>query len=64
MLLVIPGVLKPDELALARSWLAEAPFVDGKLSAGAAARRVKENEELERGAEVRAQIDQGLASQL
>jgi len=50
MLLIIPGVLKPDELALARSWLAEAPFVDGKLSAGAAARRVKQNEELERGA--------------
>ncbi|MFY9317880.1 MAG: Fe2+-dependent dioxygenase [Burkholderiales bacterium] len=50
MLLIADGVLKPDELALARSWLADAPFVDGKLSAGAAARRVKANEELERGA--------------
>jgi len=50
MLLVVSGVLKPDELALARSWLADAPFVDGKLSAGAAARRVKENQELDRGA--------------
>jgi PKHD-type hydroxylase len=49
MLLVVKGVLKPDELALARSWLAEAPFVDGKLSAGVAARRVKENEERDRG---------------
>jgi PKHD-type hydroxylase len=50
MLLVVPGVLKPDELALARAWLADAPFVDGKLSAGTAARRVKENEERDRNA--------------
>ena len=50
MLLIIQGVLKPDELALARSWLAEAPFVDGKLSAGVAARRVKQNQELDRSA--------------
>lgn len=49
MLLTIPGVLKPDELALARSWLADARFVDGRLSAGAAARRVKSNEELDAG---------------
>jgi PKHD-type hydroxylase len=50
MLLLVDGVLKPDELALARAWLAEAPFVDGKLSAGAAARRVKANEERDRDA--------------
>ena len=50
MLLIVPAVLKPDELALARSWLAEAPFVDGKLSAGVAARRVKDNEERDRNA--------------
>jgi len=50
MLLAIPGVLKADELALARGWLAGAPFVDGRLSAGAAARRVKDNEELQAGA--------------
>jgi len=48
MLLRIPEVLKPDELRLARAWLAEAPFVDGKHSAGAAARRVKRNEERDR----------------
>lgn len=45
MLLIVPGVLKPDELALARALLAGAPFADGKLSAGTAARRVKQNEE-------------------
>jgi PKHD-type hydroxylase len=50
MLLHIPGVLKADEAALARAWLAEAHFVDGRLSAGLAARRVKNNQELEAGA--------------
>lgn len=50
MLLAIPNVLKADELALARSWLAGALFVDGRLSAGAAARRIKSNQELEVGA--------------
>jgi len=50
MLLAIPGILKPDEIALARALLAAARFVDGRLSAGAAARRVKGNEELEAGA--------------
>ena len=50
MLLAIPGVLNADEAALARSWLAGACFVDGRLSAGAAARRVKNNQELEAGA--------------
>jgi PKHD-type hydroxylase len=50
MLLRIPGVLKPDELKLAHVWLSEAQFVDGKLSAGLAAGRVKQNEERDRGA--------------
>jgi PKHD-type hydroxylase len=48
MLLAIPAVLAPDQVALARSWLEEERFVDGKLSAGAAASRVKANEELDR----------------
>jgi PKHD-type hydroxylase len=50
MLLRIPGILKNDELALARSWLAGARFVDGRLSAGAAAQRVKQNQELDANA--------------
>lgn len=50
MLLPIPGILKNDELALARSWLADVRFVDGRLSAGAAAKRVKNNQELDSGA--------------
>ncbi|HUL95856.1 MAG TPA: Fe2+-dependent dioxygenase [Usitatibacter sp.] len=48
MLLTVPAVLRPDEVALARSWLEGGHFVDGKLSAGDAARRVKANEELDR----------------
>ena len=50
MLLPIPGILKNDELALARSWLTDARFVDGRLSAGTAAQRVKSNQELDSGA--------------
>jgi PKHD-type hydroxylase len=50
MLLAIPRVLAPDQVILARSWLAEERFVDGRLTAGTAARRVKANEEAERGA--------------
>lgn len=47
MLLAIPRVLMPDEIELVREILHDARFVDGRLSAGAAARRVKNNQELE-----------------
>lgn len=47
MLLACPRVLEDDQVALARSWLAGASFRDGRLSAGAAARRVKNNEEID-----------------
>lgn len=50
MLLCLPAVLNPDEVMLARASLAGARFVDGRISAGAAARRVKHNEEAERSA--------------
>jgi len=50
MLLRLPGVLKNDELMLARAWLANARFVDGRLSAGTAAQRVKNNQELDANA--------------
>ena len=51
MLLPIPRVLEADELALVRALLAAAPFVDGRLSAGGAARRVKNNEEMDPAAQ-------------
>lgn len=46
MMLQIPGVLKPTQLDTVRALLSKARFVDGKLSAGMAAKRVKNNEEL------------------
>jgi PKHD-type hydroxylase len=53
MMLKIPGVLTGDTLQTVRHLLAEAPFVDGRLTAGMAAERVKHNLELERKAEHR-----------
>ena len=50
MLLHIPGVLDRDQLGTVERLLANVKFVDGKLSAGAAARRVKRNEEVDKGA--------------
>jgi PKHD-type hydroxylase len=46
MLLQIPSVLSQDKLTVIRAILAKSNFVDGKLSAGMAAERVKNNEEL------------------
>ena len=48
MLLRIPSVLDRDEVAVVQRLLAGASFVDGKLSAGAVARRVKNNLEMDR----------------
>lgn len=50
MLLQIPGVLTQEQLRTVRKLLLNAPFVDGRLSAGSAAKRVKNNEELDKGA--------------
>lgn len=46
MLLHIPAVLNPDELAQARSILANAPWVPGQVTAGRQAALVKDNEQL------------------
>lgn len=50
MLLRIHSVLDRHELEIVRRMLANTPFVDGKLSAGQAARRVKNNQEVDRNA--------------
>ena len=57
MMLRIPSVLAPDELAAATHILAAARFVDGRLSAGSAARRVKNNEEADRTSRELTQLD-------
>ncbi|MHB8454962.1 MAG: Fe2+-dependent dioxygenase [Acidiferrobacterales bacterium] len=48
MMLRIPSVLVPSELEAVTGFLAGARFLDGRLSAGAAAKRVKNNEEVDR----------------
>lgn len=50
MLIRIPVVLDRSELEIVRHLLHKAPFVDGKLSAGQAARRIKNNQEVDRSA--------------
>lgn len=57
MLLRLPGVLTSDQLRGARDLLARAQFVDGKLSAGMAAARVKHNQEADRRAGEIQQLD-------
>ena len=64
MLLRLQQVLKNDELMLVREWLAHANFVDGRLSAGAVAKRVKNNEELDRRAAQLEQLNNLVMSQL
>ena len=51
MLLEIPGLLNPPQLEKIHQVLEGAEFVDGKLTAGFAARRVKHNLELKQDAE-------------
>ena len=46
MLLEIPEVLSPEQINQVRELLAQGRFIDGRLSAGLAAKRVKHNEEL------------------
>lgn len=46
MLLQIPNVVSKDKLTVIQAILAKSQFIDGKLSAGMAAERVKNNEEI------------------
>lgn len=47
MIFTIPDVLNPEELEQMRSTLAQAEFVDGKLTAGWHAKLVKHNQQLQ-----------------
>lgn len=47
MLVEIPQILTGEQLALVRRMLADAPFIEGKRSAGLVARRVKNNMEVD-----------------
>lgn len=46
MLLTLPDILSPEDLTLARRLLADAPWTDGRDSAGPQARTVKNNQQL------------------
>ena len=56
MLLHIPDILTADELQRARALLADAPWTDGRHSAGTQAAQVKNNEQLPHDSEAARQI--------
>ncbi len=58
MLLRLSNVLDSNDLSRVRQLLADAAFVDGKLSAGKIARQVKSNEELPKDAPVQDKLNQ------
>ena len=49
MIFAIPDILSPSELTQIQSGLAQAEFVDGKLTAGWHAKSVKQNQQLKAG---------------
>ncbi len=57
MLLHLKNVLAPDQLQGTREMLAKVKFVDGKASAGTAASRVKNNQEVDRQAQEIGDLD-------
>lgn len=57
MLLTIPNVLDAETLKMLQQSLAKAPFVDGRLTAGSAAKKVKNNLEMDRNAAERDQLN-------
>ncbi len=57
MLLDIPDVLDAETLRAVNRLIDDAPFVDGRLSAGRAAEAVKANEEIAPGSDVVARLD-------
>jgi PKHD-type hydroxylase len=52
----IPGLLKPEELEQIDSLLANAQFVDGRLTASGAAQQVKNNLQLPKDSEIAQQV--------
>lgn len=64
MLIEIPAVLDQNKLENIRTMLQKSSFVDGKLSAGSAAERVKNNEELKQGSSQAEYLDHLVMSSL
>jgi len=64
MLLTIPDVLSPNQLEKVRSLLKNANYVDGRLSAGKTARKVKKNHELAADSTLHSQLNQMVMNSL
>lgn len=64
MLITIANVLNAQQLAQVHTLLQKARFVDGKLSAGMAAKKVKNNEEAAQDASLHQQLNQIVMSSL
>lgn len=64
MLLEIPNVLDADKLANIRAMLEKVEFIDGKHSAGQAAERVKNNQEMKQGTQQAEYLDHLLMGSL
>ena len=62
MIFAIPDILSPSELTQIQSSLAQAEFVDGKLTAGWHAKSVKQNQQLKTGTalSVQKQVEKAL----
>lgn len=56
MITVLPALLSPEQIATARALLAEAPWEDGRESAGPQAAAVKNNRQLAHGSEAATRI--------
>jgi PKHD-type hydroxylase len=64
MITIIPDVLDAATLAQLRALLADATFVDGKLTAGARAKRVKNNEMLKHDSAASAEVNKLILGKL
>ncbi|NOY65877.1 MAG: Fe2+-dependent dioxygenase [Gammaproteobacteria bacterium] len=64
MLLKIPNVIDASQLNVMQQALKEAPFIDGKLSAGKKAQQVKNNQEVDQASEMARQLSQILMGNL
>ena len=64
MLLIIPAIIEASQLNIMQQALKEAPFIDGKLSAGRAAKRVKNNQEVDQHSEIARDLSKVLLGNL
>ena len=64
MMLQISSVVGPAQLEQVKALLDDAPFVEGKLSAGMAASRIKQNQEVDQQSDVYRQLNELVFSNL